>query len=251
MKIKISDYMNNFFNFEEKDLDFPFYNGKPQLKSTDWIILLAALILRIAFIFGLWNYIPFTAYLNPLIIGIIELLLLFIPIAYCCRGNLGLFLRKPEKKDLKVIIICVILYYVFSIAMALILRAVGVATATNPIGSMNASLPLVLILVLILLFGEELFKFSTLIMSMAVAYRFTDDRKTSMIIGIIVSCILFGLIHLGTYQFNVLQCLLIIGIGCVIHFYPYLKTKNLTNSYITHIIIDLIVIIPVFLIGLG
>ena len=50
---------------------------------------------------------------------------------------------------------------------------------------------------------------------------------------------LFGLIHLSSYDNNLFQCIFIIGIGTIIHLYPYLKTKNFVNTYFTHIIIDL------------
>ena len=240
---------NDFFKFEEEGIDFPFYNGKPALSLSGWLILAIGLILKVAFIFGLWNYIPGAAELPLLVLSIIDVAVLVIPVAYCCRGKLGLIFRKPRLKDFKVILICVVGYYVFSIVMVQLLILLGLSTSTNPLGDMNLSALYLLVELLISLLGEELFKLMTLVMGMALAYHITQKRKTSMIIGIIVSCVLFGLIHLGTYNFNLVQCLLIIGLGCVIHFYPYLKTKNLVNSYITHVLIDAVIFLPLMMMG--
>ena len=39
-------------------IDFPFYNGVPELSKLDWIVLAIGPILTLATIFGLIDYIP-------------------------------------------------------------------------------------------------------------------------------------------------------------------------------------------------
>lgn len=240
---------NDFFKFEDNDLDFPLYNGKPNASLMGWLLLLAGFILHIAFSLGLWNYIPgvqYWAILTP----IVPTLILLIPLAYCCGGNLGLIFQIPKLKDMKVVFICIIAYFAFTLTVSMILRIFGIVGTPNPLGEVAVSAPgFVVILLVVSLVGEELFKLTSMLMVMAVVYRFTKDRKTSMIVGLSCCCVIFGLIHLSTYNYNVVQCLAMIGLGCAIHMFPYLKTKNLTNSYLTHLLMDLLIFVPVMLMG--
>lgn len=240
---------SDFFKFEETDIDFPFYNGKPQMSMAGWLLLVIGLVLNAAFALGLWNYIPGARKLGIGIL-VVNVLVVLIPVAYCCRGKLGLVIRKPKLKDMKVVVICVIAYFAFTIAINMILMAFGVVGTSNPLGQVAARSPVGTIIILaVSLIGEEFFKLIAFILGMGAVYGITNSRKTSLIAGTVFCCIIFGLIHLSTYDYNIPQCLLLIGIGCVIHLYPYLKTKNLTNSYLTHILIDLVVFVPVMLMG--
>lgn len=240
---------SDFFKFEDTDIDFPFYNGKPQMSAAGWLLLVIGLVLNAAFALGLWNYIPGATKLGIGII-IVNVLVVLIPVAYCCGGKLGLVVRMPKLKDAKVVVICVIAYFAFTIAINMILNIFGVIGTSNPLGQVAVRYPLgTLVILAVSLIGEEFFKLTALVLGMGAAYAITKDRKTSLIIGTVFCCIVFGLIHLSTYSYNIPQCLLLIGIGCVIHLYPYLKTKNLTNSYLTHILIDLVVFVPVMLMG--
>lgn len=240
--------MSDFFKFEDKSLDFPFYNGIPQLSTKDWIILLIGGILEIFLIIGIIYLIPGSEYLPDEIMPVLFLLVLLIPIAYVCKGNLGLLFKKPKLNDIKVIVICYIIYTIFSIAMAYLFIRLGLNAVANTTEIANQSDALSIILMIIQLLGEELFKFTVFILPMALTFKLTQNRKTSMIIGIIVSSIIFGLVHLGAYNGNILQCLAIIGLGNVISTYPYYKSKNIANTYILHLMIDLI---PTLLIILG
>ena len=232
--------MSDFFKFETNDIDFPFYNGTPQLDLKDWIALLLGAIAEVFLIFGLVYFIPNAEYLPDEIFPILYLLVLIIPVAYVCRGKLGLLFRKPELNDIKVIILCYILYSIFVIAMGLLLSQTGISTSANSTEIANKVEVLPIILMFIQLLGEELFKFTIFILTMATTFNFTKNRKLSVIFGIIVTCIIFGLVHLGAYNGNLIQCIALIGLGTVITTYPYYKSKNITNSYILHLMIDLI-----------
>ena len=242
--------MNDFFKFEEKDLDFPFYNGHPLLSTKDWSILVLGAIVYVAIVFGVFNFIPGFEDLPSMAMALIHFLVLFLPVLYCCRGKIGLIFKKPKLKDLKVIVLCIVLYFIFSIViralMSLIFGMPGASAATG--ASASGEVALQIISMLIGLMAEELVKVISLIVFMALIFKFTADRKNSMIVGIILCCIFFGLIHLNAYDFNVVYCLLGVGLGCIIHLYPYLKTKNIVNSYLTHIAIDLFgVVVPILM----
>ena len=151
---------------------------------------------------------------------------------------LGLIFKKPRLKDFKVIIICIILYFVWGGVASAISNFLGFSADANMMseGTITIIEPL---FTLIQLVAEELFKVSVLLIAMALIYYFTKNRKNALVFGIFASMILFGLIHLTAYNYNLFQCIFIIGIGSIIHLYPYIKTKNVVNSYLVHITIDL------------
>ena len=235
--------MDDFFKFEDKDIDFPFYNGVPDLALKDWAVLVLGLLLELMLILGFVYYIPGFDKVPSIVLPILYVLVLFIPVAYVCKGNLALVFRKPRKSDIKIIVLCAVVYLIFQLAMVLLLHYINFNLSANVVDNVSISKLETLIMIFVQLMGEELFKFTVFIVIMALIYHFTKNRKSSMICGIVITCIAFGLVHIGAYG-NLLQCLLVIGLGCIIHFYPYLKTKNVTNSYLTHVIIDLILFLP-------
>ena len=62
----------------------------------------------------------------------------------------------------------------------------------------------------------------------------------SIWIGVVGSLFVFGIVHFSAYGGNILQILLIQGLGSIFDLYVYLKTKNVVNSYILHVFIDYI-----------
>ena len=237
---------SDFFKFEDEDIDFPFYDGNPLLSLKEWAVLALGIIVYVAIAFGALLAIPgFSKDLLSDISDILPVVVLLLAVFYCCHGKLGLVFKKPKLNDFKVIILCFIGYLIFSAVMNMLLGSAGLSkgTAAGDSAVSPASLIIKELFVIVGMVGEELFKFAILIMAMAFVYGFTKNRKTSVAVGIIVCCIVFGLLHLRAYGFNIVVCLLIGGIGCVIHLYPYLKTKNLSNSYITHVLIDSVAIV--------
>ena len=238
-KKNYGDNMSDFFRFEDENMDFPFYNGTPKLGLKDWAALLVGLILELSLLSGTLHYIPGAEYVPMEIYYILACLVLLIPVAYVCRNQIGLILKKPKLNDIKVIIICYILYSIFAIAMGVILTQLGMKPVANSADLGSSTDVLSIIFLAIQLIGEELFKFAIFIIVMTIAFKFTQNRKASMIAGIIICCVMFGLIHLNAYNGNLIQCLAIIGLGTIINTYPYYKTKNIANSYILHLLIDL------------
>ena len=88
--------MSDFFDFEDKTTDFPFYNGKPELSLIDWLVLLLGLGLFVGIII-----VPIE--INRNLVSVLLFLVLIIPVIYVTRGKIALFFKKPKLKDLKVI----------------------------------------------------------------------------------------------------------------------------------------------------
>lgn len=224
--------MGDFFKFENGDFDFPFYNDIPKLSIVDWIILLFGPLLFVAILL-----LPFS--LNSNAFAVLSCLLCLIPVVYVSKGNLKLFFRIPERRDIKLIVLCFISYFIYAIIMATLLDYFGLSTAANPVFGMHMDV-MFFVSSAIQLMGEELFKIILLIISMFVVYRFTNKRKLAVVLGVVVSLLLFALLHLPTYNYNFFQCIFVIGIGGIFNLFAYLKTKNVVASYLVHILIDFV-----------
>ena len=72
-------------------------------------------------------------------------------------------------------------------------------------------------------------------------------KKTPKIIrvflAVIISSLLFGALHIPTYNFNIVQALVLIGIVRTGITITYIFRKNLTVSYIVHFLYDWIIIL--------
>ena len=116
-------------------------------------------------------------------------------------------------------------------------------TTSNPItdvltsGSLAQNL-FTLFLNLIQLFGEELLTFVAFMLVLQVCSRFMKSGTASTVIAWIISAIVFALVHLSTYGYNVLQVLLIIGVARLVLSLGFIFTNNLIVSYISHIVDD-------------
>lgn len=89
------------------------------------------------------------------------------------------------------------------------------------------------------LIGEELL---TILPFLALLYlgatKLGWNRKVTIVVAWVATAILFGAIHLPTYDWNVVQCFVIIGSARIILMVPYLITKNVWVSAGAHILND-------------
>ena len=218
--------------------DIPFYNNIPKLAKLDWAILTGSVLLLIGFL----TIIP----LPSEYLSISFFLLGLLPALYICKGKYNIFFKKISLKDIKLIILLLIGMYIYSIVMgAVIVRLTGSIAGHS---EMNTVPSLIFVISMIIqIFGEEFFKIFLLLILMYLVYRFTNNYKSSIIIGLIGSMVIFGLCHYRAYNGMILQILLLQGFGSIFEYFAYIKTKNLWVSYLLHLLRD---ILPVFLIYL-
>ena len=218
--------------------DIPFYNNIPKLAKLDWAILTGSVLLLIGFL----TIIP----LPSEYLSISFFLLGLLPALYICKGKYNIFFKKISLKDIKLIILLLIGMYIYSIVMgAILVRLTGSIAGHS---EMNTVPSLIFVISMIIqIFGEEFFKIFLLLILMYLVYRFTNNYKSSIIIGLIGSMIIFGLCHYMAYNGRILQILLLQGFGSIFEYFAYIKTKNIWVSYLLHLLRD---ILPVFLIYL-
>lgn len=229
--------MTDFFKIERIKEDIPFYNGIPELSASGWILWFVCFV-----IFILINRIDLPV--HPYVGGIIPAVVIAIPIFYVLRGNYSLLFKRITKKDVPLIIVFTFIGFVYSFAALAVLGITGIIPMAK-IGFNFEGFISTAGWLAIPLFGEELFKISALIFSMFVLYRFSHNRKAVLVISIIITCILFGVMH--ERQHGLLRALLIQGVACVFDMLLYLNSKNILVTYISHLLFDFITISTSFL----
>lgn len=89
------------------------------------------------------------------------------------------------------------------------------------------------------LLGEELITILPFLALLSLCHGRIDlGRNTSVLLAWFVSAIAFGLIHLPTYDWNFVQCVVVIGSARLVLTWAYIWSKNIWVSTGAHIIND-------------
>ena len=228
-----------FLEFDETR-DFPYYNHNPRISKLGWLILL--LSVPIAFLTYMY-----TSFVSELVGSILFMIIMLIPLLYMSNWNYKLFIQKPTKNEIILGILLFIGYIIYSIIIDAVLMKFG---ANNPIDPSSLNIDYIsLISLLFSMMGEELLKFIPLMFFLRLFYKFTNDRRISLILSSIIILTCFGLLHYD-YDGSVISVIVIQGIGSIFELYGYLKTKNLFVPYLSHLLTDAFVFILILL-GLG
>lgn len=226
---------SDFFRFERKNDDFPYYSDlqSPTLNLTKSLILLIAVAVGFAlFLIGFGGPVhPFLNVIFPLA-----------ALIFVARGQWTSIFRKLVAKDILLILGTYIVNLIVTFAVGTVLTKLF-STSANPVGeSFNGSfadaLPTFLQMIP-MLFGEELITIIPFLIVLAFGVKkLKMSRKSAVILACVVSAILFGAYHLPTYNWNIVQAVVGIGIARIVLLYPYLKTKNIWTSFIVHVMND-------------
>ena len=222
---------SDFFEFEDKNVDFPFYNQKTLFDKNSLKIIVGTILVFVLLLFG-----PVKFYDRQQ--QIILFLITLIPLLMLTRCNLGYFFKKLTINDLRLVIVSYIGYMIYYLIIYFILQAVSYPTTSSTIyfGDMDL---LKLFIYLLQVIAEEIFRMFVFLVLMYFTYNYTKDRKKSIIISSIIMFIVFALLHVNTYNYNILQILLFQGFGSIFEFAGYLKTKNLAIPILVHMLINI------------
>jgi len=174
------------------------------------------------------------------------LLFLVIPVYTLHRmkpGSLNQLFRTPDLRDSAYIVLFGILNLAITLLIATLLSA-QVNPSPNAIFELLSSLAGLEILLFFLitipqLIGEEVFTilpFLALIVFFQSRMGFSKNR--AIVFTWLITALGFGLAHLPAYDWNLIQCILIIGTARLILTLAYIKTLNLWVSTGAHIITD-------------
>lgn len=231
-----------FQRLEDPAGDFPFYNGTPSsITNRQWLFVMAMVVagflvltLPIPWPAGIfWQLIP--AILMPVIP--------LVALAYVAPVHWRAIFGKVRGREVKLMVGFALLNIVVSMAVGTIVHTVTEVTpsaATAQLSHLDMTERVAFFAKTIpQLFGEEVI---TLLPFLALMQWFSRNlgmaRKSAIIGAWLVTSILFGLIHLPTYDWNLIQCLVIIGGARMVLTLPWIMTKNIWVSTGAHIIND-------------
>ena len=222
--------------------DFPFYNGAPvSISGRQWLFVIAAvaaaflvLVLPIP-----WPGGPLGALIPALLFPLIPLAAL----AQVAPGHWTAIFGKVGWRELRLMLGFALLNLVVSMSVGAIVRALADVTpnaATAQLNGMDAAGRIAYFAKTIpQLFGEEVV---TLLPFLAILYllvnRFGIGRNGAIVGAWVISSLLFGLIHLPTYDWNLIQCIVVIGSARMVLTLPWILTKNIWVSTGAHIAND-------------
>lgn len=227
--------------FERNDgVDFPFYNGKPvDLGAGKWgLLVLAAAAGFVALVL-----IPSD---NQIVLLIGRILFVAIPLVafMVLAGPSWKTIFRPLRGiDVPTMLVFWAIYMVLSGALAFVIKAAdpGHITANRAADQLNTVSELVFFYVgtFIQLFGEELFSLLPFLAIMYLAYtKLHLSRTASIVIAWILTAIWFGAAHLPTYDWNLVQCFLVIGLARIVFTLAYIRTKNILVCFGAHLLTD-------------
>lgn len=141
----------------------------------------------------------------------------------------------PSRKDIALAVALFIGYILYSMLMEMILKQFGIVSpGTVSPESINI---MTMFTSIFSLMGEEFLKFIPFMFFLRVIYKFSNNRKLSVIISVAIIMIMFASLH--AYNSTMLIFALFIqGFGSIFEFYGYIKTKNIFIPYLSHLFTD-------------
>ncbi|OAD84192.1 hypothetical protein ATN89_10420 [Comamonas thiooxydans] len=220
--------------------DFPFYNGKPvALSARDWLLVLLGVALGFtALLLPVTD--PATRLIPALLFPLVPLLALR---AVAGPGCWRALFKPVRLGDLGLALGVALLNIVVSFTIGWLATQL-LSTSANPAMQLlshqsAADRGLFLLGTIPQLLGEEVLTMLPLLALLAWFHnRAGLSRRKSLVLAWLLSALPFALVHLPTYQWNLLQCLLVIGSARMVLTLAYLRSKNLAVSALAHIIND-------------
>ena len=234
--------------------DFPFYNGVPVgLTGWQWLFVMVAVaagfLVLVAPIH--WPGGPLGALIPALLFPLIPLAAL----ARVAPGHWTAIFGKVGWRELRLMIGFALLNLAVSMSVGVVVHAfVDVtpnAAAAQLSGMDTAGRIAFFAKTLPQLFGEEVVTVLPFLALMAALTQgFGVGRRGAVVGAWLVSSLLFGLIHLPTYDWNLVQCIVVIGTARMVLTLPWILTKNIWVSTGAHIVNDWL-LFTVNLLGAG
>lgn len=234
--------------------DFPFYNGAPvAISGGQWLFIVAMVV--VAFLLlalpipwpagAVWQFVP------AVLLPAVPLLAL----AQVAPGHWTAIFGRVRGRELRLMLGYGLLNIVVSMCVGAVVRTLTDVTpnaSAAQLGSLDGAGRLLFFAKTIpQLFGEEVI---TLLPFLALLHWLSAGRgmgrKGAIVAAWLVSSLVFGLIHLPTYDWNLVQCLVVIGSARMVLTLPWILTKNIWVSTGAHIVNDW-VLFSMSLLGAG
>lgn len=231
--------------------DFPFYNGRPiPFEGRDWLLLMGSLAVALAVL----TLLPLRHFPQDLVPALLFLAIPLLALRRVAGPHWTALFRPVGLREIGLMLLFGLLTLVGSILAGLILSQF-LTFSGNPVaesfdGMTGTALAARLLPTVPQLIGEELLG---ILPFLAVLWfcvtRMRLSRPAGVLIGLLISALVFGAAHLPTYDWNWGQALLGIGSARVFLTLAYVATRNLWVSAGAHVLNDWIGFIFAFAAG--
>lgn len=246
MKNPIDSNTRAMWRIEEPGRDFPFYADVPiRITVGQWVLILLAVSVGFGILIApiAWPVGPLGAFLPAILFPAIPMGVLALLLGRYWRSLFG----PIGGHEVKWMVLIALLNIVVSMLVgALVWATTG--TSANPIIASAGSLDAMGLLLLFAntipqLFGEEVITILPFLAMMQLFTRVLGLRRSQALFASwVLSAVMFGLLHLPSYEWNWIQCVVIIGSARLVLSLAYIKTKNILVSTGAHILNDWILI---------
>ena len=216
----------DWFNFENKDRDFPFYNKNPHVPKWGWVVLFIMLFVGLM---GTGSEIYITVFTTLLLVG---------SVLYFLKWDYKAIFQVPKPRDIALAVGLFVGYMIYVMIVGFLLEHFAITgpdlMGSDPITAMSY------VSLIFSLLSEEIIKFIPFMFFMRLIYKYSDNRKLSVVVSMLLVMIFFAYLH--AFDLNLLKFTIFIqGFGSIFEFYGYIKTKNILISYITHLCTDVFI----------
>ena len=222
--------------------DFPFYNGTPVgLSGPQWLVVLASIALAFWLLVAPWTRPP-----HPWGMWVPVLLFCSVPLvalALVAGGHWKALFHRVRGRDVLLMVGIAALNLVVTMLVGAVVtglhhgsanpvfQSLGNADTVTRAMTCAARVPQLL--------GEELLTILPfLALLWALHTRLRMKRRTALLLAWLLSALPFALLHLPTYQWDLMQCLVIIGTARLVLSLAYLFSRNLWVSTGAHVLND-------------
>ncbi|NNU26739.1 CPBP family intramembrane glutamic endopeptidase [Isoptericola sediminis] len=222
--------------------DFPFYAGDPVLlRGPQWAVVLVGV--AVAFVLLILLPVPGAPLVGQWVRALLFAGVPLAALAVVAGRHWTALFHRVGWKDVGIMVAFAAFNVVVTLVVGGIVRAT-VGAATNAAGAeiqeMGAGERVLRFASMVpQLVGEELL---TILPFLALLYlgvtRLGWSRRATIVTAWIGTALLFGAVHLPTYDWNVVQCFVVIGTARLILTIPYLLTKNLWVCAGAHVLND-------------
>lgn len=228
--------------FEPNGVDFPFYQGAPiSISIGGWLAIISGVAAGFA---ALVTPMPFpdgnvTAWARVAAFVILPLLGLGI----AARAHWKCIFASVGLREVKLMFGFALLNIVVSMAIGGVIKVFGTtasnATFADAAGLDGPGLINFFAKVAPQLLGEELITILPFLAILTLCHRAAGfGRNKAVIVAWLISALVFGLLHLPTYDWNLVQCVIVIGSARLVLTWAYIWTKNIWVSTGAHVIND-------------
>jgi membrane protease YdiL (CAAX protease family) len=222
--------------------EFPYHQGNPPtLSARGWLLVMTGVV---AGFIALTLPLPFT---DTLLSGWLRVaafvVLPLAGLAIAVPGHWKSLFGRVGVREVKLMFVFAFANIILTMSIGTVIKIFGTTIANAGIADTaqmeGARLFNFFAKVAPQLLGEELMTLLPFLAILAFCQdRFGMGRNASVLMAWLVSAVAFGLIHLPTYNWNLVQCLVAIGSARLVLTWAYVWTKNIWVSTGAHIIND-------------